>query len=123
LSLDISSNILYGCPWPATQVRGISPLAFQHARLELLMCTAACLLRPPSACCRPAPPTPAIPYHPTPCHTIPHHTIQNKTKQNHNPRRQRRRPQVDVEAAAREANAHEFIAALPDGYATKVTDK
>jgi ABC-type multidrug transport system fused ATPase/permease subunit len=49
LSLDISSNILYGCPWPATQ--------------------------------------------------------------------------ADVEAAAREANAHEFIAELPEGYGTKVTDK
>ncbi|KIZ04358.1 hypothetical protein MNEG_3599 [Monoraphidium neglectum] len=49
LSLDISSNILYGCPWPATQ--------------------------------------------------------------------------ADVEAAAKEANAHEFITGLPDGYSTKVTDK
>lgn len=31
--------------------------------------------------------------------------------------------QADVEAAARDANAHEFIEALPEGYDTKVTDK
>lgn len=32
-------------------------------------------------------------------------------------------PQEDVERAAALANAHDFIAALPQGYATRVTDK
>ncbi|GBF91269.1 ABC transporter B family member, chloroplastic [Raphidocelis subcapitata] len=73
LSLDISSNIAYGCPWPATQARWSAPAP-------------ALPLGPPAP--------PAVPCLP-----------------------------ADVEAAAREANAHEFIAELPQGYATKVTDK
>ncbi|KAI8476904.1 MAG: hypothetical protein J3K34DRAFT_455504 [Monoraphidium minutum] len=68
LSLDISSNILYGCPWPATQARPSSSAS----------CSSVWL------------PPPLL---------------------------------ADVEAAAREANADEFISALPEGYDTKVTDK
>jgi hypothetical protein len=48
LSLDISSNILYGCPWPATQVRA-GPVAL---RLSLPPPE----LQRPGLCSRPVPP-------------------------------------------------------------------
>ena len=38
-------------------------------------------------------------------------------------RQARRRPQDEIEAAARDANAHEFISLLPQGYATMIGER
>lgn len=61
-------------------------------------------------------------HHPTHPHTLPHH-FAGTVAENIGFGSGMRCSQQDIERAARAANAHDFIAALPEGYATVVGER